>query len=177
LDAAKNQSVWVKSEAQGSVVALSADGRWAVSEVGTSDKGGTLQVWEIATGKKVSQMAHSLPVRAIAFDPTGQRLAMSETCPTSGSCAATIRVWQAATGQEIVRSRGTASALAFTLDGKRLVVAGDDQVARVLLVEHKDLMAAACARLPRDFTREELDRFIGAEPYHHACSNLPLPKP
>jgi len=49
-------------------------------------------------------------------------------------------------------------------------------MARVWLWRPEDLIAEACARLPRNLTREEWQQYIGDEPYRPTCPNLPVPE-
>ena len=50
-----------------------------------------------------------------------------------------------------------------------------DGTARVWLWRPEDLIAEACARLPRNLTLEEWQRYIGDEPYRPTCPDLPMP--
>jgi eukaryotic-like serine/threonine-protein kinase len=70
---------------------------------------------------------HSFSVRSVAFSPDGQRLA-------TASDDQTARVWDAATGREILSLRGHqggVSSVAFSPDGRRLLSGSYDQAVRV----------------------------------------------
>jgi hypothetical protein len=46
----------------------------------------------------------------------------------------------------------------------------------VWLVWPEDLIAEACARLTRNLTQEEWERYLGDEPYRKTCPDLPGPE-
>ena len=149
------------------IVAFSPDGRWVVS--GSWDD--TARVWEAATGQEVARMVHEASVFAVAFSPDGRRV-------VSASKDGTARVWEAATGQEVARMvhEEWVNAVAFSPDGRCVVSGSSDDTARVWSVRPEDLIAEACARLPRNLTLEEWEEYIGDEPYRKTCPNLPGPE-
>jgi WD40 repeat protein/serine/threonine protein kinase len=70
---------------------------------------------------------HSFSVRSVAFSPDGQRLA-------TASDDQTARVWDAATGREILSLRGHqggVSSVAFSPDGRRLLSGSGDKTVKV----------------------------------------------
>jgi hypothetical protein len=105
---------------------------------------------------------------AVAFSPDGRWLA-------TGSDGA--RVWEAATGQEVIwmaREKQVGS-VAFSPDGRWLATGSNDRTARVWLLWPEDLIAEACSRLTRNLTYEEWQYHIGNEPYRPTCPDLPAP--
>ena len=115
-------------------------------------------------------MEHEGQVRAVTLSPDGRWVA-------SVSFDGTVRVWEAATGEEVARMvhEWTVLAVAFSPDGRWVASGSADHTVRVWLWRPEDLIAEACTRLPRNLTQEEWRRYMGDIPYHKTCPNLPGP--
>ncbi len=85
---------------------------------------GTLQRWELATGRPLlpdtDELGHRAEVSRAVYSPDGRRLA-------SAAGDGTIRLWEVATAKPLHTLRGReATGLAFTPDGKFLVSGGNE---------------------------------------------------
>jgi WD40 repeat protein len=75
---------------------------------------------------------HAGNVASVAFNPDGQRI-------VSGSDDKTVKVWDAATGEETITLKGHTggvSSVAWSPDGTRIVSASDDKTLKVWDASH-----------------------------------------
>ena len=85
---------------------------------------------------------------------------------------------ETASGQVLARIQheGGVEGVAFSPDSRFLATAGG-RAAYILPLDTEELFARVCARLLRNLTREEWNRYIGPdEPYHATCPNRPVPE-
>jgi WD40 repeat protein len=105
-------------------VAVSPDGRWAVSA--SHDK--TLKVWDLNTGQVLRALeGHSSKVNAVAVSPDGRRA-------VSVSGDNTLKVWDLETGRELRTLEGHSNhvnGVAVSPDGRRAVSASEDHALKV----------------------------------------------
>jgi WD40 repeat protein len=123
-------------------VAWSPDGK-LVASAGWSLQGGEVIVWDAATGQELHRLGgHTEPLASLAFSPDGRRLATlagrsgyhthSEQADTGRPGVETrvfdshgeLKVWDVATGAEVLTIPRGGSSVAFSPDGTRLAVAG-----------------------------------------------------
>lgn len=103
------------------VVAVSRDGKMLAS----CDRNGTMQLWEVPTGKKIRTFIDNIPAYAmsVVFSSDGKILAR-------GGWNGTIKLWEVATGKEIRTFTGHSNSIdsvAFSRDGRMLASSsGDD---------------------------------------------------
>jgi WD40 repeat protein len=99
---------------------------------------------------------HTGNVIRLAFSPDG-------TCLATASFDSTAKVWDAATGQELLTLFGNAtnvSGVAFSPDGRRLITSGFDGTTRIYVLPIEELVALAQSRVTRSLTAEECQRFL-----------------
>jgi WD40 repeat protein len=113
-----------------------SDGRRLV--VGSQD--GMVRVWDVATGRQILSLGeHPGPITSVAFSPDGRRIASANSAeesigPGGGVTPREIRVWDAATGAQLLALREgvipffsfplPVLSLAFSPDGRRLAAEG-----------------------------------------------------
>jgi WD40 repeat protein len=110
-------------EARVSAAAFSRDGRTVV----TGRLDGTAQLWDAATGKRLSGLPrHKGAVSAVAVSPDGKKVL---TCGADG----TARLWDAALGRRVgeLRHAGRIQVAAFSPDGDAVVTGSHDRTARL----------------------------------------------
>jgi serine/threonine protein kinase len=121
VDADGNQAPWPALHDQVFAVALSGDGRRALS--GGADG---LRLWDAGT----QAMQHHLAigsVRSVAISPAGDRF-------LSGSATGTLRLWRCDTAApvcELVGHDGAICCVAFSPDGRRGLSGGSDRTVRL----------------------------------------------
>lgn len=147
-------------------VAFSPDG----TKLATGSLDSTARVWDVTSGEQLAYLPHDLPVNAVAFSPDGETLA---TASNDG----VARLWDLtlfSKGDTLAFPHpDVVTAVAFSPDSSRLVTACQNGFVRVFLVRPEDLIAEACARLSRNFTHDEWERYFPDEPYRCTCENLP----
>jgi WD40 repeat protein len=103
--------------------AISPDGRWSARPGGPNE----IQVTDAVTGRKYALVGHTNMVTCVVFSPDGSRIATT-------SWDRTIKLWDAATGRELLTLRGHTGGVvcvAFSPDGLRLASGSNDKTARV----------------------------------------------
>jgi WD40 repeat protein len=108
-------------------LAISADGRWALSGTGDGTGGASLRLWDLKHRKEVHCFdGHTGPVQGVAFSQDGRRAA-------SASWDKTIRLWDLDKRTEIACLTGHTGGVnfaAFSPDGSLLLSGGGDNTVR-----------------------------------------------
>jgi WD40 repeat protein len=113
----------LEAKFQVSGLAFSPDGsRLAVVGYGA----GAIPVYEVVTGKRLLALTGHTQ-SSMAYSPDGRRIA-------TGSEDRTVRLWEAASGQEVLTLKGhtdVVRSVTFSKDGRRLVSGGWDRTVHV----------------------------------------------
>lgn len=111
-------------------VAVSPDGKRAVSGSGRVDGYSAARVWDLSTGKELLQLegtTNYCGASALAWSQDGKRI-------LSGGGDNTIRLWDASTGKQLKKMTGHrhhVTGVAFTPDGKKAITCGDEKTVRI----------------------------------------------
>jgi WD40 repeat protein len=74
-------------------------------------------MWDVATGENLRTFSGNMgQVQSVAFSPDGKRIV---------SNADTLKVWDAASGEETLTLKGGGGLAAFSADGKKIVSSSD----------------------------------------------------
>ena len=103
-------------------LAFSPDGKYLVS----GGYHGTIQQWDLATGKQSRRRQHKAAIVAIRFSPDGRLMV------TAGSDRL-ARVWETSSGKEVVRlkHRAAITTVEFTPKGEYIITTDEDGIVHV----------------------------------------------
>ncbi|MCY1064215.1 protein kinase [Nannocystis sp. RBIL2] len=153
-------------------IQLRPDGRAAL----TASTDGTACEWPLDGGEPVSLRGHTDAVWVVAYSPDGAAI-------LTASADGTARLWSRnGAGFTSLRLPHTPAAGpgepdhtlwtgAFSPDGRLVVTAGADGLARVFPATLDGRLAEACARAGRDLTPAEWSHHFGERAYARTCSS------
>lgn len=121
-DTSTNTTLGVLRNMNGSLrfMALHPDG----TRIATARGGGTLSIWDVASGSVVDVLLATHPVTALAYSPDGTQLA-------TGGMDGTLKLWDLTSGEEIASISAHSAVvthLAFSADAKTLTSASVNPV-------------------------------------------------
>jgi WD40 repeat protein len=155
-----------------SSVAFSPNGKVLAS--GSGD--GNVILWDLQTRQQIGESlrGHNNWVKSVAFSPDGRML-------TSGSSDNNVILWDPQTRQQIgeplrghdVLADVGVSSVAFSPNGKVLASGSGDNVIILWDVDIESWKERACRTANRNLTPSEWAQYLGNEPYHKTCSNVP----
>jgi len=150
--------------------AFSPDG----SRIAAGSETGKTVIWRVETGECITILeGHAGAVRWVAFSPDGAKLVTASTPALKHSGDASIRIWDLASGRESVEISDwdwkEALALGFSGDGSEVVCVYADGTREAWPV---DVLAAACARKPRELYLAEKERFDVWDPGEREAAEL-----
>ena len=164
--------IWsVASKARVSRIQLPAElTRLAFNSAGTilfTAQSENLQAWDIPSGKQRFSLTASGDIDLIVCDPSSASFATV----THGR----LTVWDATTGARLAQlpDVGYLHSAAFSPDGRYLLTGYDERAAALWLWRSSDLRDQACARLTRNLSHDEWNRWFPKQPYRQICPNLP----
>lgn len=123
----------------------------------------TVRVWDAASGKQITVV--SVPASSIVtaqMSPDGSKIVMV-TVDRRVDAEYSVQVWAADSGKELAILRGYGGGVnsaQFSPDGTKIVTASDDGTVRVYLVNVKDLVELAKARVGRDLSCDERETYL-----------------
>jgi WD40 repeat protein len=142
-------------------------------ELATGSWQGIITLWNAGSGAPLGKeaLAAPAPVSSVAFDPSGTRYA------TAGGSSGGLRLWDTATqqliGAQFPGGDGQWGTVAFTPDGRYLLVVFTDGSAYRWPVSVEGWEAHACAVAGRNLTKEEWHRYVGSRGYQSTCPMFP----
>jgi WD40 repeat protein len=163
---------------QGSIRAVSPDGRLVASTVGVEKPtveviGGhnpgvfDLSVISTGTGKALWTSRHiGAEAAAVVFSPDGSLVAL-------GDQEGTVRVWRVADGVEVSRlsTRGSVGHLLFTHDSSRILLSGSETPKTIFVapLPIKILIQNVCSLVTRTLTPDEWEEYFKGEKPRSTC--------
>jgi len=118
--------------------------------------GGSVDVWDSATGGHVATLTGSTGVVDLAFSSDGSRLA---TASHDGS----VRIWDPSSGEQLLVLHGhdaTVTSVAFSPDGSRLASVGLEGTVRIWALDPDDLVEIAEREVTRTLTDQECRQYL-----------------
>lgn len=173
-----NKSTETSLDLQGSIRAVSPDGRWVASTVEVEKQtveviGGhnpgvfDLSVISTSTGKTRWSSRHmGAEANDVAFSPDGSLVAM-------GDQEGTVRVWSVTDGAEISRltAMGQVEHLLFSHDNSRILFSGSKKPKTIVVapLPTKVLIQDICSLVTRKLTPDEWKEYLEGEKVRATC--------
>ncbi|MDX1378065.1 MAG: hypothetical protein R3307_04380, partial [Anaerolineales bacterium] len=141
----------------------------------SSNSEGNIEIWELDTdtASLVSSIRKET-VYSMAFNPTGNRLAVGTTN--------TVYFIDIATVEEAARipQSSVVTGISYSTDGTIMATSSLKavqfwDVTKIQSLDADDLVDAACQRVSANFSESQWNNLFGGEEYRVLCENLPVP--
>jgi WD40 repeat protein len=134
--------------------------------------GNRVQILEASTGKEIISLPNEYRVISVAFSPDGKYIVLSGEDNS-------FHIWEIQSGKEVSRNsflEDTINKIIFSPDGEYVLLNyGFDEKILAQPWKINDLISETCKRLPRNFTHDEWNQYIGdASPYQAVCPDLTI---
>ena len=145
--------------------AYSPDGKSIVTATRTNR---TVRIWDAATGQELRQLiGHSEDALSAAYSPDGKTIVTvgCDGTPGSGCQESSVRIWNAATGQELRRLTGYTAPVypaAYSPDGRHILSLHTDFTLGIWVVDIEEILAQAKRLIQREpplLTPDERQRY------------------
>ncbi|HSN77186.1 MAG TPA: WD40 repeat domain-containing protein, partial [Anaerolineae bacterium] len=136
---------------------------------GTGDQ--QVVVWDVATRSPIARLERQAgKISGVAFGTDSLTLASSSH---DGSTVLWDVMAKRVIGQPLRGHTLPVNGLAFSQDGRLVADASDDHTMMLWDVAFDSWQARACRIAGRNLTLEEWEQYLGAQPYHLTCPELP----
>ena len=150
-------------------IAFSSDGNY----VATANLDESISVFELKSGTEVANLVDEdiIEIR-LGLEPPSQSTTGFDRSKPRRKGLGQVRAFAFSSDGHYVVTANRFGTEGTRREGKVILTDDETLVARYVL-RPEDLIAEACSRLKRNLTPKEWSQYLGDEPYHKTCPNLP----